>query len=148
MIFLQYLSADYCRSQTSTQMWGCLWSNFLEVEHHLHKVKPGVMFLLETGLNLFILFQDFATSGYSLLIVQYNSQKYHSHGLSAYIKDGLPYGKDPQNSELDFPFMCFCMALINSMAFIFIVYRLQGDGIVMFDKIQGCPKVLSATPKK
>lgn len=40
-------------------------SNFPDVEHYFHGVKPNLMFLSETGLNFFITVWDFRIKGYS-----------------------------------------------------------------------------------
>lgn len=39
-------------------MWGCLHSNFAEVELHLLDAKPDFLFLSETGTATFIQVQE------------------------------------------------------------------------------------------
>lgn len=65
-------------SISSTNVRGCIWSNFPEVEYHLYKVKLDLMFQSKTSLNLSILIQDFTILGYSLLMVKYSSWNHHS----------------------------------------------------------------------
>lgn len=76
-----------------------LWSNYLEVEVHLHEVKPNLLFLTKTGLNQSTPIQDYTTLSYSPLLTKDDHLNKHSHGFGAYIKHGFPCDRDPPPNE-------------------------------------------------
>lgn len=117
-----------------------------KINHLLHQCERST-FQLSRGwtpssnmnscsyLALFYLSQcrKLAILDYSPLMLRHDH--WNCHGFNAYMKDGFPCGRDPQNKDSDFPFMCFCVALVHSMYFIFNVYHPQDDRIIMINKI-------------
>lgn len=49
------------------------------------------------------------------------------------MKDGLPSGRNSQNKDLNFPFMCFQVTIVHSMSI--TVNHSPNDGIAMFERI-------------
>lgn len=95
----------------------------------------AVVLLKRTGINNAIQLHEFTIPDYVPLIAKYDYQNHHK--LSAYIKDGLPCGRDTKNKDPDLPYMCFHLALICSTTFIFTLSCLWDDGTLIFNQISG-----------
>lgn len=73
------------------------------------------MFISKTGLSQSVPVQDSTMPGYSPILTKDHPLNREDH--SVYATD-----RDTQNEDLDFPFMCFRVALVYSMSFVFPIY--------------------------
>lgn len=55
--------------------------------------------------------------------------------IGACIKDEIPCDRYHKNEDLDLPFMCFLVSIVNRMSFVLAVYLPRDDGIAMFERI-------------
>ena len=108
-----------------------LQSNFPELQSHILQTKPDVLFVCETGhLNDL---GSLRVDGYNDPTKKDDSR--HGHGLAIYIKNDFPCSRASSYEDPSLPYMCFRVALLQSTAFIFTLYRPQTDGIAIFDSI-------------
>lgn len=98
---------------------------FPELELHLLEIKLDLVFMSETGNDPSISVQEPVIPAYSLLIVKHDPRI--SDG--AYIKDGIPCRRDLKTKIL-----ISRSRPLFKVPFLFL-YRSQGDGTAMFDKI-------------
>ena len=108
-----------------------LQSNFPELQSHILQTKPDVMFVCETR-HLDDL-GSLRVDGYGDPIKKDDSRQ--GHGLAAYIKNDFPCSRASSYEDPSLPYMCFRVALLQSTAFIFTLYRPQTDGVAIFDSI-------------
>ena len=69
-----------------------LRSNFVDCESFLESNSPDILTLCETNLGDSIDSGNFSVRGYLPLIRKDSST--HMHGLSVYVKEGLPFARD------------------------------------------------------
>ena len=69
-----------------------LRSNFVDCESFLESNSPDILALCETNLGDSIDSGSFSVRGYLPLIRKDSST--HMHGLSVYVKEGLPFARD------------------------------------------------------
>ena len=69
-----------------------LRSNFVDCESFLESNSPDILALCETNLGDSIDSGNFSVRGYLPLIRKDSST--HMHGLSVYVKEGLPFARD------------------------------------------------------
>ena len=69
-----------------------LRSNFVDCESFLESNSPNILAFCETHLDDSIDSGNFSVSGYLPLILKDSST--HMHGLTVYVKDGLPFALD------------------------------------------------------
>ena len=74
-----------------TNIWG-LHSNFVDCESFLESNSPDILALCETNLDGSIDSGNFFVRGYLPLIRKDSST--HMHGLTVYVKEGLPFAQD------------------------------------------------------
>ena len=74
-----------------TIIWG-LCSNFLDCKDFLESNSPDILAMCETGLDDSNDSGNFYVTGYLLLIWKDSST--HMHGLTVYVKEGLPFAWD------------------------------------------------------
>ena len=72
-------------------VWG-LRSIFFDSESFLESNSPDILVLCETNLDRLIDSGNFSVSGYLPLIQKDSST--HMHGLTVYVKEGLPFARD------------------------------------------------------
>lgn len=101
----------------------------------LLEAVPDLIFLSETGINNWIPPRDLAVPYYLPLIIKHNHLNLHSQGLSTYIKNRFPCGRDAKNNNHDLPYMCFCIESIHCTIFILTFYHPQNGQSLIFDQI-------------
>ena len=101
-------------------IWG-LHSNFVAWEYFLESNSPDILAVCETNLNDSIDCGNFSVRGYLPLI--WKDLSTHMHGLTVYVKDGLPFAQDlsPENSADSY--LCFRLAFFQSMSYFFFLYQ-------------------------
>ena len=72
-------------------VWG-LRSIFFDSESFLESKSPDILVLCETNLDRLIDSGNFSVRGYLPLIQKDSST--HMHGLTVYVKEGLPFARD------------------------------------------------------
>ena len=72
-------------------VWG-LRSIFFDSESFLESNSPDILVLCETNLDRLIDSGNFSVRGYLPLIQKDSST--HMHGLTVYVKEGLPFARD------------------------------------------------------
>ena len=86
-----------------TNIWG-LRSNFVDCKSFLESNSPDILALCETNLDDSIDSGNLSVRGYLPLIRKDSTT--HMHGLTVYVKEGLPFVWDlPLENSADF---CLC----------------------------------------
>ena len=103
-----------------TNIWG-LYFDFVDCESFLQSNLPDIIALCETNLDDSIDCGNFSVRGYLPLI--WKDLSTHMHGLTVYVKDGLPFAQDlsPENSADSY--LCFRLAFFQSMSYFFFLYQ-------------------------
>ena len=83
-------------------------SNFLDCESFLESNSPGILALCETNLDDSIDSANFPVKGYLPLIRKDSST--HTHGLTVYVKEGLPFVSDLFLENSADSYLCFRLA--------------------------------------
>ena len=108
--------------------------NFVDCESFLESNSPDILALCETNLDDSIDSGNFSVRGY-LLLIQKNSST-HMHGLTVYVKQGLPFPQDlsPENSADSY--LCSRLAVLHSVSYFFFLYRSPSSSLCsVFDFI-------------
>ena len=89
---------------------------------------------------------NFSVRGY-LLLIRKDSMT-HMHGLAAYIKEGLPFARDLSLENSADSYLCFWLALLDSMSYFFFLHCSPSLSLcTVFDSISSnIEKVLSINP--
>ena len=103
-----------------TNNWG-LRSNFVECETFLESNCPDILALWETFLDDSIDSGNFSVRGYLSLI--WVDSITHIHGLTVYVKEGLPFARDLSLENSADSYFCFRLALRHSLSYFFFLYR-------------------------
>ena len=98
-----------------------LCSNFVDSESFLESNSPDILVLCEINLNDSINSGNFCMRGYLPLIR--NDSSTHMHGLSVYIKEGLPFARDLCLENSADSYLCFRLAKLHSVSYFFFLYR-------------------------
>lgn len=98
-----------------------LRSKFDQVESFLSDSSPDIFALCESNLNPSIDSSDFLAHGY--LPINRKDSPNHMHGLGVYVRESLPVSRDFNFEISDQPFMCFRVSLLNSISYLFFLYR-------------------------
>ena len=93
-----------------TNIWG-LRSNFVDCESFLESNSPDILALCETNLDNSIDSGNFSVRGYLPLIRKDSST--HMHGLTVYVKEGLPFAWDLSLENFADSYLCFRMASLS-----------------------------------
>ena len=96
-----------------TNIWG-LCSNFVDCESFLESNSPDILALCETNLDDSTDSENFSVRGYLPLIWEDSST--HMHGLTVYVKGGLPFAQD------------FCL-----LTFVLLPLENSADSYYVFD---------------
>ena len=91
-------------------------SNFVDCESFLESNYPDFLALCETNLDDSIDSGKFSVRGYLSLIRKDSAT--HMHGLTVYVKEGLPFARDFEDS-----YLCFRLVLLHSVSYFFFLYR-------------------------
>ena len=99
-----------------------LRSNFVEFESLLESNSPDIVALCETNLDDSIDSGNFLVRGYLPL----NRKDFitYMHGLAVYVKEGLPLALDLSLQNSVDSYLCFRLALLDSVSYFFFLYRL------------------------
>ena len=95
-----------------TYIWG-LHSNFVDCESFLESNSPDIL-PCETNLDDSIDSGNFSVRGYLPLIRKDSST--HMHGLTVYMKEGLPLAWNLYLENSADSYLCFQMALLHSVS--------------------------------
>ena len=101
-------------------IWG-LRSNFFVCKSFLESNSPDILALCETNLDDSIDSGNFSVRGYLPLIRKDSST--HMHGLTVYVKEGLPFARDLSLENSADSYLCFRPALLHSVSYFFFLYR-------------------------
>ena len=98
-----------------------LCSNFVDCESFLESNCPEILALCETNLDGLIDSGNFFVRGYLPLIQKDTST--HMHGLTVYVKEGLPFAQDLSLENSADSYLCFPLALLHSVSYFFFLYQ-------------------------
>ena len=96
-----------------TNIW-VVGSNFADCESFLESNSPDILALYETNLDDSIDSGSFSVNGYLLLI--WKDSTTHMHGLTVYLKEGLPFAQDISLSILTYVFIVYFFFLYWSLS--------------------------------
>ena len=94
-----------------------LRSNFVDWESFLESNSPDILALCETNLDDSNDSCNFSVRGYLPLIQKDYSA--HMHGLTVYVKDGLPFARDLSLENSANSYLSFQLALLHSVLLLF-----------------------------
>ena len=149
-IFSKAFKPDNFESQNSLKLSFTnirdLRSNFVDCESFLESNSPDILALCETNLDDSTDSGNFSVRGYLPLIRKDSST--HMHGLTVYVKEGLPFGQDLSLENSADSYLCFRLALLHSVSYFFFLYRSPSSALCMvFDSISSnIDEVLSINP--
>ena len=127
-----------------TNVWG-LHSNFVEHESFPEPNSPDILALCETNLDDSIDSGNFSVRGYLPLIRKDSST--HMHGLTVYVKEGLPFAWELSLENSADTDLCFWLALNHSVSYFFFLYRSSLSLCMVFYSIlSNIDEVLSINP--
>ena len=98
-----------------------LWSKFVEFESFLESNSPDILALCETNLVDSIDSGNFSVRDYLPLIKKDSIT--HMHGLAVNVKKGLSFAHDVSLQNSADSYVCFELALLNSVFYFFVLYR-------------------------
>ena len=98
-----------------------LRSNFSSVESYLLQSSPDLLALCETNLSSAVSSCDLSVDGYLPLIRKDSNS--HMLGLGIYIRKNSPICRETRFESTDYSFMCFRLAPLHSITFLFVLYR-------------------------
>ena len=108
-----------------------LCSNFVDSESFLESNSPDILAICETNFNWFWQFLRERLSSF-----YWKVSSTHMHRLTVYIKEGLPFARElsPENSADSY--LCFRLALLHSMSYLFFLYRSRSSSLcTVFDSV-------------
>ena len=97
-----------------------LHSNFINCESFLESNSSGILALCETNLDSSIDSGNFFVRGYLPLIWKGSST--HMHGLTVYMKEGLPFAWDLSLENSADCYFIFWLALLHSVSYFLFLY--------------------------
>ncbi|XP_065680992.1 uncharacterized protein LOC136094820 [Hydra vulgaris] len=114
-----------------------LRSNFSSVESYLLQSSPDLIALCETNLSSAVSSYDLSVDGYLPLIRKDSNS--HMLGLGIYISKNSPICRETRFESTDYSFMCFCLAPLHSITFLFVLYRSpSSQDCTLLDVISDC----------
>ena len=96
-------------------------SNFVDCESFFESNSPDILALCQTNLDVSIDSGNFSVRGYLLLIRKDSST--HMHGLAVHVIEGLPFARDLYLENSADSYLCFRLALLHSVSYLFFLYR-------------------------
>ena len=102
-----------------TNIWD-LCSNFIKCESFLESNAPEILALCKTNLDDAFDSSNFSVRGF-LPLMRKNSIT-HVHGLTVYVKEGLPFPWDLSLENFANTYLCFWLALLHSLSYFFFLY--------------------------
>ena len=123
-----------------------LRSNFVDCESFLESNSPDILALCETNLDDSIDSGNFSVRGYLPLIRKDSST--HMHGLTVYVKEGLPLAQDLSLENSADSYLCFQLALLHSVSYFFLLYQSPSSSLctVFYSISPDINEVLSINP--
>ena len=120
--------------------------NFVDCESFLESNSPDILALCETNLDDSIDSGNFSVRGYLPLIQKDSSTNMHS--LTVYVKEALPFARDLSLENSADSYLCFRLALLQSVSYFFFLYRSPSLSLcTVFDSISSnIDEVLSINP--
>ena len=100
---------------------GGLRSNFVQCQSFLESNSPDILTLCETNLDDSVDSGNFSVRGYLTLIRKDSIT--HVHGLAVCVKEGLPFARDLSLENSADSYLCFRLALLHSVSYVFFLYR-------------------------
>ena len=97
-----------------------LYSTFVDCEYFLESNSPEILALSETNLDYSIDSGNFSVQGYLPLIP--NDSGTHMHGLTVYVKEGLPFAQNLSLANSADSYLCFRLGLFHSVSYFFFLY--------------------------
>ena len=97
-----------------------LHSNFVDYESFLESNSPDILPLCETYLDESIESCNFSVRGYLPLILKGSIT--HMHGLTVYVKEGLPLARGLSLENSTDYYLCFRMTLLHAVSSFFFLY--------------------------
>ena len=91
-----------------------LFSNFVDCESFLESNSPDILALCETNLADSINSGNFSVRCYLPLFR--NDSCTYMHGLTVYVKEGLPFARDLSLENSADYYLCFRLALLHSVS--------------------------------
>ena len=91
--------------------------NFVECESLLESNSPDILAQCETNLHVSIDSGKFSVRGYLPLIRK--DSTIHMHGLTVYVKEGLPFAGALSLENSANSYLCFQLALLHSVSYFF-----------------------------
>ena len=123
-----------------TNIWG-FRSNFVDCESFLESNSLDILALCEANLDS----GNFSERGY-LLFIQKDCTT-HMHGLSVYVKEGLPFAGDLSLVNFADFYSCFQQALLHSISYFFFHYQSPSSLWTVFGSISSkIDEILSISP--
>ena len=114
-------------------VWG-LCSNFVDCEFFLESSSPDILAVCDTNLCDSIDSGNFFVTGYLHLIRKDSST--HMHGLTVYVKEGLPFRYDIHLENSTDSYLCFWLDLLHSVPYFFFHYWSPSSSLcTIFDSI-------------
>ena len=111
-----------------------LRSNFVKCESFLESNSPDIQALRERNLDDSIDYGNFSVTGYLPSI--HKDSITHMHGLSVYVKEGLPFARELSLENLADSYLCFRLALLHSVSYFFFLYQSPSSSLcITFDSI-------------
>ena len=107
-----------------------LHSNFVDCESFLESNSPDILALCETNLDDSIDSGNFSVRVYLPLIQKDSST--HMHGLTVYVKEGLPFAQDISLENSADSYLCFQLALLHSVSYFFFLCRSPSSSLCTF----------------
>ena len=98
-----------------------LRSNFVTCESFLESNSPDILALCKTNLDDSIDSGNFSVTGYLPLI--WKDSTTHMHSLTVYVKEGIPFAHDLSLQNCKDSYLCFWLALLNSVPYFFFLYQ-------------------------
>ena len=98
-----------------------LCSNFFDCESFLETNSPNIIALCKKNLDDSIDSGNFSVRVYLPLIR--NDSSIHMHGLSVYAKEGLRFAQHLYLENFAFSYLCFGLALLDSVSYFFFLYE-------------------------
>ena len=95
--------------------------NFVDCESFLESSSPDILALFKTNLVDSIYSGNFSVTGYLPLIRKDSS--IHMHGLTVYVRGGLPFERDLFLENSADSYSCFRLALLHSVFYFFFLNR-------------------------
>ena len=120
--------------------------NFVDCESFLESNSPDILAVCETILDGSIDSGNFFVRGYLSLIWKDSST--HMHGLTVYVKEGLPFAQDLSLEKSADSDLRFRLALLHSVSYFFFLYWPPSSSLcTVFDSIScNIDEVLSINP--